>query len=56
MTEVVNAKCACKDCVCVFEVSKAVQKDNKYYCSDACADNHKNQSGCNHSCCDNCKG
>jgi len=30
----------------------AVQKDGKYYCSDACANGHPNGVGCGHSGCE----
>ncbi|MDE1465900.1 metallothionein [Spartinivicinus poritis] len=55
MTEIRSVKCACKDCVCVVEIDKAVKKESKYYCGDTCAEHHKQKSGCDHAGCE-CKG
>jgi metallothionein len=52
MTTVTQMKCACEPCLCVVSVDKAVEKEGKYYCSQACADEHKDgQTGCGHSGC-----
>ncbi|MGK7909999.1 MAG: metallothionein [Synechococcus sp.] len=49
-------KCACEPCLCIVDVSSAVQKDGQYYCSDACASHHADKStGCAHSGC-HCHG
>lgn len=44
-------KCACADCVCVVNVEAAVKRDQRLYCSDACADHHKDGAGCQHAGC-----
>jgi metallothionein len=49
--DVEMVKCACRDCVCVIPVSKAVSRDGKAYCCDACADGHKDHAGCDHAGC-----
>ncbi|GET36350.1 metallothionein [Microseira wollei] len=48
MTTVTSMKCACESCVCVVSLSDAIEKNGKYYCSDACADGHPNGKGCEH--------
>lgn len=48
-------KCACSDCVCVVKVDTGIKRDGRLYCSDSCADHHKNGSGCEHAGCD-CHG
>ncbi|MCU0526148.1 MAG: metallothionein [Elainella sp. Prado103] len=54
MTTVTQMKCACESCLCIVSTADAVSKDGKYYCSQACADGHKDgQRGCAHSGC-NC--
>jgi hypothetical protein len=56
MTTAVEVKCACEPCVCVVNPETAVQKDGKYYCSEACANGHTDgSSGCGHKGCD-CHG
>ncbi|NEP80903.1 MAG: metallothionein [Okeania sp. SIO3B3] len=56
MTTVVEMKCACEPCICVVSTETAVQKDGKYYCSEACANSHTDgSSGCGHQGCD-CHG
>ena len=52
MTTVTQMKCACESCLCVVSLADAVQKDNKPYCSQACADGHpEGSSGCGHTGC-----
>ena len=51
MTTVTQMKCACEACLCVVSLEQAVQKEGKYYCSDACANGHENGSGCGHEGC-----
>jgi len=47
-------KCACDGCLCVVSVESAIEVDNKYYCSSACAEGHKaGTKGCGHKGC-NC--
>ena len=41
MTTVTQMKCACESCLCVVDTSKAVEKEGHYYCSDACANGHR---------------
>ncbi len=48
MTTVTSMKCACESCLCVVSTSDAVEKDGKYYCSDACANHHPEGQGCHH--------
>jgi metallothionein len=51
MESVTLMKCACQTCLCVISTADAVQKDNKYYCSQACAEGHKTIKGCANSSC-----
>jgi hypothetical protein len=51
MTTVTEMKCACEPCLCVVSTDKAVEKDGKYYCSDACANAHPDGQGCGHKGC-----
>lgn len=55
MTTVTQMKCACDSCLCIVSTEMgAILKDNKYYCSDACANGHPNGHGdCGHKGC-NC--
>ena len=55
MIEVTQQKCACADCVCIVPVSEAVKKDERNFCSKACAEGHCEGSGCGHAGCA-CKG
>ncbi len=52
MVTVTQLKCACEPCVCIVSTDTAVEQDGKYYCSDACADNHSNGEKCGHKGCD----
>lgn len=47
-----QVKCACETCHCTVSESEAVQKDNKTYCSEACAQGHPDGAGCGHTGCD----
>ena len=49
---VTQMKCACASCVCIVNISDAIQKDGKYYCSDACANGHPHGAGCSHHGCE----
>lgn len=52
MTTVTQMKCACEQCLCIVDTSSAVEKEGKYYCSQACAEGHQDgQKGCAHSGC-----
>ncbi len=51
MTTVTQMKCACENCLCVVSLEDAIQKDDKAFCSEACADGHPNGSGCGHTGC-----
>ncbi len=53
MTTVTQMKCACESCLCIVSLSDAIQKDNKAYCSEACANGHSAGQGCGHTGC-NC--
>ncbi|MHC5614268.1 MAG: metallothionein [Nostoc sp.] len=48
MTTVTQMKCACSTCLCIVSVEDAIKKDNKYYCSQGCAEGHKTIKGCSH--------
>jgi hypothetical protein len=54
-TSVNQIKCACPSCVCIVNLSDAIDKDAKHYCSEACAQGHPDGVGCTHSGC-NCNG
>jgi hypothetical protein len=49
--EITMVKCACGDCVCVVKTDQAVTREERLYCSDACADHHKDGVGCQHAGC-----
>jgi hypothetical protein len=51
MTTVTQMKCACESCLCIVDINSAIQKDEHYYCSDACANGHPNGTGCGHAGC-----
>lgn len=52
MATVTQMKCACEPCLCIVTPgSGTVEKESKYYCSQACADGHKDSQGCGHSGC-----
>lgn len=54
MTTVTQMKCACESCLCIVDISKAVEKEGQYYCGEACANGHSEGSeGCGHPGC-NC--
>jgi len=53
MTTVTAMKCACDGCRCIVNLSDAIMKNQKPYCSNACADGHPDGSGCGHTGC-NC--
>ncbi|WP_071525280.1 metallothionein [Spirulina subsalsa] len=49
-----KVKCACSTCECMVSPDKAIEKDGKYYCGEACANGHTDGShGCGHPGC-NC--
>ena len=52
MTTATQTQCACESCECMVNTDSAVQKDGKYYCSDACANGHPNGTGCGHAGCE----
>lgn len=52
MTTVTQMKCACSDCLCIVDVSKAIQAEEQYYCSEGCANGHTDKTkGCGHTGC-----
>lgn len=51
MPEVTQQVCACDTCVCIVNIEDAIKKDDRNYCSDACADGHPAGSGCGHAGC-----
>ncbi|NET00148.1 MAG: metallothionein [Sphaerospermopsis sp. SIO1G1] len=51
MITINQMKCACPKCLCIVSVDNSIQKDGKYYCSLACAEEHKTISGCGHQGC-----
>ncbi|MBI1241842.1 metallothionein [Umezakia ovalisporum] len=49
MTTVTQMKCACPHCLCIVTLADAIiNKEDKYYCSQACAEGHKTIKGCGH--------
>lgn len=46
MTEIEKRKCACRDCACMVDPAKAIEKDGQPYCSKSCADGHPNGASC----------
>ncbi|WP_275402863.1 metallothionein [Entomobacter blattae] len=50
-----KTKCSCKDCVCMVDSSKAIQKNGQFYCCEECSNHHSHSTGCNHQGC-NCHG
>ncbi len=55
MSNAESEKCACPDCVCTVHPDEALTRDGKRYCGTACADGHRDGSGCGHRGC-NCHG
>jgi hypothetical protein len=55
MATVTQMKCACESCLCIVTTGNdTILKNDKYYCSDACADGHPDgHSDCGHKGC-NC--
>ncbi len=53
MSTITQMKCACVPCLCVIPIAEAIKKDDKYYCSQACAEGHVDGKGCGHRGC-NC--
>ena len=52
MATITQLKCACESCLCIVDISSAIQKENHYYCSDACATGHaEGTATCAHSSC-----
>ena len=51
MIAVTMMKCACESCKCQVSIADAIKKNDKYYCSQACADGHVNGKGCGHQDC-----
>ena len=51
MVEVTQQKCACADCVCIVNINDAIKKDDRNYCSQACAEGHSSGVGCDHAGC-----
>ncbi|MGB3208231.1 MAG: metallothionein [Crinalium sp.] len=51
MTTVTSMKCACDSCLCVVSIGEAIENNEKYYCSQACAKGHSDGEGCGHSGC-----
>jgi metallothionein len=51
MATVTQMKCACESCLCIVDLSSALQKDGKPYCSEACANGHADGTGCGHTGC-----
>ncbi len=51
MVVVTQMKCACESCLCIVDTGSAVQKNEQYFCSEACAEGHPNGFGCGHAGC-----
>jgi hypothetical protein len=53
MTTATQVKCACERCHCmVTPGAGAIEKDGKYYCTEACAEGHPSGRGCGHPGCE----
>jgi hypothetical protein len=52
VTTITQMKCACPSCLCIVNISDAVAKDGKYFCSDTCATGHAEGIGCSHHGCE----
>ena len=52
---VTMVKCACDRCNCEISLEEAIKKGDNYYCCEACANGHINDSSCHNSKC-NCGG
>ncbi len=50
-----RVKCACADCICVFDPAQGVHRDDRIYCDATCAEHHPDQAGCHHAGC-SCHG
>ena len=48
---VTQMKCACPSCLCIVNISDAIKKEGKAYCSTACAEGHKKEVECCSSAC-----
>ena len=44
-------KCDCDRCDCEISLEKAVEKNGKHYCCEACANGHAKNDGCKMSDC-----
>lgn len=53
--EITAVKCACTDCVCIVPVAQAIKRESRMFCSDLCADHHRDGAGCHHAGCE-CRG
>ena len=53
MTNTTLVKCNCDRCNCEISVEEAIEKNDKYYCCQACANGHENDDSCKMSNC-NC--
>lgn len=51
MTTVTQMKCACESCLCIVDLARAIMKEGKPYCSEACASGHSTGQGCGHTGC-----
>ncbi|MBE9028928.1 metallothionein [filamentous cyanobacterium LEGE 11480] len=51
MTTITQMKCACPDCLCIVNLNDAVMKEQKPYCSQACANGHTDGGNCAQSSC-----
>jgi hypothetical protein len=51
MIAVTTMKCACESCTCQVSIADAIEENDKYYCSQACADGHVKGKGCGHQSC-----
>lgn len=43
---ITQMKCACSSCLCIVDLSSALEKNGQYFCSNGCAEGHKNGEGC----------
>lgn len=51
MTTATQVNCACPNCVCTMDIKAAIKNEDKYYCSEACANGHQEGKSCENSGC-----
>lgn len=51
MSSTTLVKCSCGRCSCEISLEQAIEKENKYYCCQACANGHTSDASCKMSDC-----